>query len=57
MTAPMKLLKKLVLVLALLVPAWSAAQNVTIGDTVWYVNYGYFIGTLESTSHKILTAL
>jgi hypothetical protein len=53
----MKLLKKLVLVLALLVPAWSAAQNVTIGDTVWYVNYGYFIGTLESTSHKILTAL
>jgi hypothetical protein len=40
MTVPMKLLQNVVLVLGVFVPAWIAAQNVTIGETVWYVDYG-----------------
>jgi hypothetical protein len=35
MTVPMKLLQKVVLVLGVFTPAWIAAQNATIGDTVW----------------------
>jgi hypothetical protein len=57
MTVPMKLVQKLVLVLGVFGHAMIVAQNVTVGDTVWYVAYlsvvGYLMYRLVDTRHLL----
>jgi hypothetical protein len=52
MTVPMKLVHKLVLVFGVFGHTLIVAQNITVGDTVWYVEH---LNVVDAGTYPSLT--